>query len=199
MSKKAALYARVSTENQELDRQEEKLESWAENQDIEYELYSEKVSSIKERPEFEKILDNIENYDLVVVTKIDRFARSIQDFLQRIDRVRNHGAEFKAIDQPINTQDEIYGDFLLKQLALFADLERKMIRRRLEEGYKEAKEEGRVGRPNKLTEDEKDWVAEKYEKGASYKYIRLLLKDEKGKEVSQSTIGRVLREKGLTG
>ncbi|MFB6158250.1 MAG: recombinase family protein [Candidatus Nanohalobium sp.] len=159
---KAALYARVSTQNQDLEPQEEKLREHAEQEDWNFDLYSEKASSIKERPEFEKIMQNIEDYDKVVVTKIDRFARSLQDFLERINKVRENGAEFQALDQPINTEDEMYGEFLLNQLALFADLERKMIRRRMEEGFEKAKQEGKVGRPSSLTESEKESIALKY-------------------------------------
>lgn len=191
MSEKIALYARVSTENQNLERQKEKLTEWVENEDAEYDLYSEKASSIKERPEFEKIMENIEEYDYIVVTKIDRFARSIQDFIQRITKVRDAHTEFKAIDQPINTDDEIYGDFLLNQLVLFAELERKMIRRRLEEGYKDALEDGRVGRPEELDDTEKEKVAGLYERGASWEFLI----DEF--EVSKGTIRKALREKGV--
>jgi len=60
--------------------------------------------------------------------------------------IKDGGAEFVAIDQPINTDDELLGDLTLKMLALFAEFERKMIRKRLEEGYQEALGPGQ-GRP----------------------------------------------------
>lgn len=189
---KAALYARVSTDNQDLEPQEEKLRRHAEREGWDFDLYSEKASSIKERPEFEKIMQDIEDYDKVVVTKIDRFARSLQDFLERINKVRESGAEFQALDQPINTEDEMYGEFLLNQLALFADLERKMIRRRMEEGFEKAKQEGKVGRPSSLTESEKESIALKYSE-KSYSYSSLAHEYN----VSESTVYRVLKEKDL--
>ena len=187
---KAALYARVSTDNQKLEPQEEKLREYAERKDWDFDLYSEKSSSIKERPEFEKIMQDIKDYDKVVVTKIDRFARSLQDFLERINKVRESGAEFQALDQPINTEDEMYGEFLLNQLALFADLERKMIRRRMEEGFKKAKQEGKVGRPSSLSEGQKESIALRYSE-KSYSYSSLAHEYD----VSESTIYRTLKEK----
>ena len=187
---KVALYARVSTENQDLDSQEEKLVSHAEAQDWNYVLKSEKVSSIDERPEFEDIMDNLDSYDKLVVTKIDRFARSITDFNERMEFLDRHDVEFEAIDQPINTEDDVYGDFILKMLALFAELERKMIRRRMEEGFEKAKEEGRVGRSSALSDTEKDQVEALYS-NKSYSYESLAEEFD----VSVSTIYRCLKER----
>lgn len=187
---KVALYARVSTENQELDSQEDKLVNHAEAQDWDYELKSEKVSSIDERPEFEDIMSNLDKYDKLVVTKIDRFARSITDFNERMEFLDRHDVEFEAIDQPINTEDDVYGDFILKMLALFAELERKMIRRRMEEGFEKAKEEGRVGRSCALSDTEKDQVEALYS-NKSYSYESLAEEFD----VSVSTIYRCLKER----
>ena len=187
---KVALYARVSTENQELDSQQDKLVNHAEAQDWDYELKSEKVSSIDERPEFEDIMSSLDTYDKLVVTKIDRFARSITDFNERMEFLDRHNVEFEAIDQPINTEDDVYGDFILKMLALFAELERKMIRRRMEEGFEKAKEEGRVGRSSALSKTEKDQVEALYS-NKSYSYESLA----KEFDVSVSTIYRCLKER----
>lgn len=191
---RAALYARVSTANQELGPQVEKLEQYADRHGYEHDLYEEQVSSIKERPKFEEIMDNLEQYDVVVVTKIDRFARSIRDFTERINDLQMEGVDFEAVDQPINTGDEVYGDFLLKQLALFAELERKMIRRRMEEGFEKAKAEGRVGRPSKLTDEEKSEVAMLYRE-MKYSYASLARKYD----CDESTIYRALKEEGVIG
>jgi len=197
MTKKVALYCRVSTDNQELDSQIEKLESWAERNNLEYDIYSEKVSSIKERPKFEKIMNNLDKYDKLVVTKIDRFARSVRDFIQRYNKLDEEGVDFQAIDQPINTDDELYGDFMLKQLSLFAELERKMIRRRLKDGFKKAHKEGRVGRPRKIQgkagKDCKEW----YKQGASYPFILARLKKDYDLDVSRSSLYRFFKKEGV--
>lgn len=194
MTEKVALYARVSTKNQDLEDQVEKLEGYADSHGYDYDLFDEQVSSIDERPEFQDIMDNLSEYDKVVVTKIDRFARSIRDFTERINDLKDEGVEFEAVDQPINTEDEVYGDFMMKMLALFAELERKMIRRRLEEGFEKAKEEGRVGRPEALSESEKDQIELLYsEKSYSWESLQNEF------DVSRSTVYRVLKERGAVG
>jgi len=192
-AKIAALYARVSTDNQDLNRQEDKLIDWATSHGYDYTLFSEKVSSIRERPQFETIMENVEEYDVIAVTKIDRFGRSIQDILEKVQLIKDEGAEFVAIDQPINTDDELLGDLTLKMMALFAEFERKMIRKRLEEGYREALAQDRVGRPSKLDEAEGDEIERMYEKGASYKFLA------NHYDVSVSTIYRVLKSRGAVG
>lgn len=191
MSETVALYARVSTENQDLEDQVAKLERHAEAEGYDYDLYEEQVSSIDDRPEFQAIMAALSEYDKVVVTKIDRFARSIRDFTERINDLQDEDVEFEAVDQPINTDDEMYGDFLMKMLALFAELERKMIRRRLEEGFEKAKEEGRVGRPEALSEAEKDQIELLYSE-KNYSWASL----QEEFDVSRSTIHRTLKERG---
>jgi len=192
MSGKVALYARISTKNQDLDNQVEKLKNYAEEKGLDYDLYKEQVSSIKERPKFEKIMENLDQYDKVIVTKIDRFARSIRDFTERINDLELEGVDFEAVDQPINTDDEVYGDFLMKMLALFAELERKMIRRRMEEGFEKAKRENRVGRPSKLSEKDKDKIELLYTE-KSYSWASLANEFD----CSRSTIHRALKERGV--
>lgn len=191
---KAALYARVSTENQDLENQVEKLKRFADKeQEIEeFDLYQEKVSSIKERPQFEEILENLEEYDLVVVTKLDRFARSTKDLLQRLEQLEENDVDLRATDQPIKTDDELYGDIMLKLLGVFAEWERKMIRRRLKEGYDKAREEGRVGRPEKLEdpEERKELVA-LYNSG-HYTWEGLMEKYD----ISRAKLSEILNEEG---
>ncbi len=193
MTKKAALYGRVSTQNQSLDSQTDKLKAWAERKGYDYDLYTEKVSSIKERPKFEELMDNVEKYDIVAVTKIDRFGRSVQDILEKINEIKESGSDFVSIDQPIQTDDELYGDFLLKILSVVADFERKLIRRRMEEGFEKAKQEGRVGRPTKLSDEDREALKAMYKQGASYRYLANYF------DVSQSTIRNKLDEMGLIG
>jgi DNA invertase Pin-like site-specific DNA recombinase len=191
MAAKVALYARVSTDNQDLADQIKKLETHADANGYEYDLYDEQVSSIKDRPQFEQIMADLDQYDKIVVTKIDRFARSIRDFTERINQLRDASVEFEAVDQPIDTDDEVYGDFFLKMLALFAELERKMIRRRLEEGFQKAQDEGRVGRPEVLTKQERDQIEALYLQ-KKYKYETLAEQFD----VSKTTIYRTLKERG---
>ena len=195
MTEKVALYARVSTENQDLSNQVQKLKDYAEKEGAEYDLYSEKASSVKERPQFEELMENLEDYDYVVITKLDRFGRSLRQMLGNIEEVNERSGGIVVIDDQfsIDTRGDetLEQEIIRKFLSLFAEVERRMIRRRMEEGYEKAKEEGRVGRPEALTEDEKEELAGLYESG---RFTWKGLKEKYG--VSKSTISKALKEKG---
>jgi len=196
MSDKIALYARVSTENQDLDNQLTKLKDHAENENQEYDLYKEKASSVKEREQFNALMDNLENYQYVVITKLDRFGRSLRQMLSNIEEVNERSGGILVIDDQFNIdtrgkqtmQQKIMTNFL----SLFADVERRMIRRRMEEGYQKAKEEGRVGRPEALSEEEKEKLAAMYESG---RYTWKGLTEEF--DCSKSVISKALKEKNV--
>lgn len=196
MTAECALYARVSTDNQELENQEEKLKDWAEKEDYSYDLYSEKVSSISDRPRFEELKEKVHSYDILVVTKIDRFGRSTRDILQNIDYLNEAECALVVLDQPIDLREgSMYGEIMTKLLSVFADFERQMIRQRMEEGFEKAKEEGRVGRPRKLSEQQASEAEEYYEKGWSISQIHSFLKGKYGIEVSRKTVDRELKRR----
>ena len=198
---KAACYARVSTKNQDLDRQIEKLEDYCNYKDWDYNIYSEKRSSVKDRPKLEKIFNNLNSFDCLVVTKLDRFARSTKDMISRIDTLDSEDVELVIIEQNIDTST-MEGDLMLKILMAFAEFERKMIRERLSEGYREALEEGRVGRNKKISGEVESDFREWWEKyGGSPSVIRALLDSRHGVQVSNKTVYNTadrlgLREKG---
>ena len=191
---KAALYARVSTKNQDLTDQIEKLESWAEDEGVEYDLFQEQASSVKERPQFEELMNSLEEYDFVVITKLDRFGRSLRQMLENIEEVNERSGGIIVIDDEfsIDTRGEqtMEQKIMTNFLSLFADVERRMIRRRMEQGYEKAKEEGRVGRPEELSEEEKEDLAALYESGR-YRWKGLTEKFD----VSKGTIRKALKEK----
>lgn len=196
--KKVALYARVSTKNQSLDNQVDKLKSWAEDKELDYELFKERVSSVKERPEFNRLMDNLEDYSFVVITKLDRFGRSLRQMLANIDEVNERTEGIVVIDDQfsIDTRGEetLEQNIIRNFLSLFADVERKMIRRRLEEGYRKAQKDGRVGRPEALSEEEKKELVALYESG-HYSWEGLKEKFD----ISKGTISNILKERGVLG
>lgn len=191
---KAALYARVSTKNQDLTDQIDKLESWAEDEGVEYDLFQEQASSVKERPQFEELMNSLEEYDYVVITKLDRFGRSLRQMLENIEEVNERSGGIIVIDDEfsIDTRGEqtMEQKIMTNFLSLFADVERRMIRRRMEQGYEKAKEEGRVGRPEELSEEDKEELAALYESGR-YRWKGLTEKFD----VSKGTIRKALKEK----
>lgn len=195
MSEKVALYGRVSTKNQDLDNQVDKLERWADKEGVDYDLFAEQVSSVKERGEFDKLMENLEDYDYIAIDKLDRFGRSLRQMLTNIDEVNNRSGGIVVIDDQfsIDTRGEetLEQEIIRKFLSLFAEVERKMIRRRMKEGYDRAREEGRVGRPEALSEEEKKELVALYESG---RYTWKGLKEKFG--VSKNTISKALKEKG---
>jgi len=195
---KYVCYARVSTKNQELENQEKKLKRFCEAHGHDYELYSEKVSSIAERPKLNRIFQNLEEYDAFVVTKMDRFARSMKDLIVRIEKLESKGVDFITTEQPIDTSTK-YGKLMFNILGAFAEFERKMIRERMEEGFRKAQENGEVGRPRKITEEVEKKFREWWDKGYGPSVIQAFLESEYDISVSYDTIYRTADRLNLRG
>lgn len=133
-------YARVSTEDQNLAGQRETL--IAAGCSV---LFEEKASGgSRARPQLAQALYNIKPGDTLVVTKIDRLARSLAHLLELIERLTAIGASFKSLSDPIDTTGPT-GRLVLQMLGAVAEFERALIRERTVTGLKHAKSQGRVG------------------------------------------------------
>ena len=140
-------YARVSTQDQLLDLQLDALKK----ADCE-EIFSEKVSGVKtDRPELTKLLSSLRKGDMVIVWKLDRLGRSIQDLINVVTTIKNLGAEFTSIHDGINTTTAT-GRFTFNIFASLAEFEREIIRERTFAGLAAARIRGKKGgRPSGLT------------------------------------------------
>ena len=198
MSKKVALYGRVSTKNQSLDEQEKKLLEWADEEGYEnYDLLTERVSSVKERPKFKEIMNNLEDYDIFAVTDLDRFGRSTRDILAQVDEMKEKDVDFVTIEQFFDFRDEnsmgsAMRELMLQIMSSFAEFERKIKRKRMEEGYDRALEEGKVGRPEKLNQEQRQYVIQKFEDGIPVASIKRRVNDKYDKDISRSPIDRII-------
>src|SRR5687768_14797403 len=137
-------YARVSTTDQDLGIQLEALR--AAGCEI---IRKEKVSgsSTKSRPELAAIMDFIREGDTLVVTRIDRLARSIGDLQDIMRALKAKGAMLRATEQPIDTSTAA-GKAFLDMLGVFAEFETNLRRERQLEGIAKAKAAGVYkGRP----------------------------------------------------
>ena len=137
-------YARVSTEDQSLDIQEAKLKAAGCAL-----VRSEKRSGTTTagRPELQTVLDFLRQGDVLVVTRIDRLARSIGDLQDIVRSVKAKGASLKATEQPIDTSTAA-GKAFLDMLGVFAEFETNLRRERQLEGIAKAKLAGVYkGRP----------------------------------------------------
>jgi DNA invertase Pin-like site-specific DNA recombinase len=141
-------YARVSTKDQHLTGQIAELEAAGCAK-----VFHEKVSGAKsDRAELAKVLGRLDTGDVLVVTRLDRLARSTRDLLNVIDAVTKRGAGFKSLKDTWADTTSPHGRLMLTILGGLAEFERDLIRARTGEGRKRAQERGvKFGRPRKLT------------------------------------------------
>ena len=134
-------YARVSTEEQHLDAQISALEATGAER-----IFSEKISGTKRaRPELDRMIEQLHDGDVVVVTKYDRLSRSLQDLLSIVEAVRDQGAGFRSLAEGIDTTTPA-GRLVFHVFASIAQFERERISERTKEGLVAARGRGRVER-----------------------------------------------------
>jgi len=131
-------YARVSTIDQDLTTQRDALK--AAGCEV---IREEKASgtSTNGRRELATVLDFLRAGDVLVVTRIDRLARSVGDLQTIVATIRDKGAALQATDQPIDTTTAA-GKAFLDMLGVFAEFETNLRRERQMEGINRAKTEG---------------------------------------------------------
>ena len=132
-------YARTSTIEQEagLEAQIRDLETAGVEK-----VFAEQVSSIAPRLELERALDFIREGDTLIVTKLDRLARSVKDLLEIVDRVQAKGAALKILAMDLNTQTS-HGRLVLQLLGAIAEFERALMLERQIEGIRRAQALGK--------------------------------------------------------
>lgn len=133
-------YARVSTDDQTLDSQIDALTvAGAET------VFSEKkTGKNRERAELTKLLENLREGDVVVVTKYDRLARSLRDLIEIVELIRERGAGFRSLGEDIDTTTPA-GRLVFHVFGSIAEFERERIVERTKEGLAAARKRGRVG------------------------------------------------------
>jgi DNA invertase Pin-like site-specific DNA recombinase len=131
-------YARVSSNEQDLTIQNERLLN-AGCEIIRLEKQS--GTSLTKREELKTILSFLRSDDILVVTKIDRLARSVIDLQNIVGEIKNKNAFLEIIDQPINTSTAS-GKAFLDMLGVFAEFENNIRRERQMEGIQKAKLKG---------------------------------------------------------
>src|SRR6267142_2495407 len=141
-------YARCSTEQQDTEAQIASLKQAGAEK-----VYSEKVSgAITDRKELRRAVESLTCGDLLVVTRLDRLARSTRDLLNILAEVSAKGAKFKSISDAWADTTTPHGELMITVLAGLATFERHLIKSRTGEGRARAKLRGvRFGRKPKLT------------------------------------------------
>jgi len=141
-------YARVSTKGQELAGQIAELMAAGCAK-----VFREKASGAKtDRPELARVIRGLEVGDVLIVTRLDRLARSTRDLLNVLDAVAKQGAGFRSLKDAWADTTTPHGRLMLTVLGGLAEFERELIRARTGEGRKRAQDRGvKFGRPSKLT------------------------------------------------
>jgi DNA invertase Pin-like site-specific DNA recombinase len=137
-------YARVSTEQQELDRQIDALVRYGVVNDQEH-LFTEKMTGTKaSRPELEKVKLKARKGDTVVVESLSRLGRSTKDLLALIDDWDSKGVNLVSLKENMDTKTPT-GRLLLTVLSAICQFERDITVQRTNEGLKSARARGRKG------------------------------------------------------
>ncbi|KPF78335.1 resolvase [alpha proteobacterium AAP81b] len=166
-------YARVSTDDQDLRLQRAALTEAGCGR-----IYEEKVSGARrDRPELARLLDNARSDDVLVVTRLDRLARSTRDLLDIAEQLNDVGTGLRSLGEPWADTTSPAGRMVLTVFAGIAEFERALINQRTSAGRTAAKARGvRFGRPLKLSAEQIALGRRLIEEGTSVREVAKLLK-----------------------
>jgi DNA invertase Pin-like site-specific DNA recombinase len=175
-------YARVSTRDQDLTGQVAELTAAGCAR-----VFTEKASGAKgDRAELAKVLRKLTQGEVLVVTRLDRLARSTRDLLNVIDALTKKGADFKSLRDTWADTTTPHGRLMVTVLGGLAEFERELIRARTGEGRKHARDRGvRFGRPPKLTPHQRQEALRRLADGETQAAIARTF------NVDATTIGRL--------
>jgi DNA invertase Pin-like site-specific DNA recombinase len=175
-------YARVSTDGQTLAAQDAALHTAGCAK-----VYGEKISGARsDRPELAKLLKRLEPGDVLIVTRLDRLARSTRDLLNILHQLGERSVGFKSLADAWADTTTPHGRLLVTMLAGIAEFERELIKARTGEGRKRAQARGvRFGRPPALTPHQRQEALQRLAAGETQTDIA------RSYNVSHVTIGRL--------
>jgi len=175
-------YARVSTDGQSLAAQDAELHAAGC-----VKVYAEKISGARSnRPELAKVLKRLETGDVLIVTRLDRLARSTRDLLNVLDDIAKRGAGFKSVHDAWADTTSAHGRLMVTILAGLAEFERELILTRTSDGRARAKARGvKFGRPTALTPHQRQEAIQRLANGEVQADVA------RSFNVSQATISRL--------
>ena len=175
-------YARVSTDGQSLGAQHAQLHAAGC-----VKVYAEKISGARSnRPELAKMLKRLDTGDVLIVTRLDRLARSTRDLLNTLDDIAKRGAGFKSLADTWADTTSAHGRLMVTILAGLAEFERELILARTSDGRVRAKARGvKFGRPAALTAHQRQEALQRLGNGEAQADLA------RSYGVSQATISRL--------
>ena len=178
-------YARVSTEQQNLDRQLDMLQKYGVDH-----IYNEKMTGTKRnRPELEKLLERLIEGDTVVVESLSRLGRSTKDLIWLMETFNAKGVNLVSLKESIDTTTST-GKLLFTLMSAIAQFERDVIADRTREGLNSARARGRKGGRPRTDSDKLRKAIKLYN---TQQYSLAEIEDMTG--VKRSTLYRGIRSK----
>ena len=179
-------YARVSTGLQNLNLQEYQLNQYGCEK-----IFSDHISGSKsKRPGLDKAIEFARSGDTIVVWRLDRLGRNMEDLITLVNELNNRGVSFHSLEENITMdKSSSTGQLLFHLFAAFAEFERNLILERSSAGRIAARARGRYGgRPEKLNKQDLTLLKTLYDNGTPIKTIAEQWK------VSRTTIYRYLNK-----
>src|SRR5271168_3410971 len=177
-------YARVSTDGQSVDAQVRQLRAAGARQ-----VFREVASGAKtDRAQLRRVLAQLDAGDVLMVTRLDRLARSTRDLLNTLAQISAQGAGFRSLADAWADTTTAHGRLMLTVLGGLAEFERDLIRTRTGEGRARAVARGqRMGRPPKLTPHQQREAIKRRDRGEES-----LTEIGRSYNVSAATISRLV-------
>ncbi len=191
--KKVCLYARVSTKEQDCERQLIELREVAENHDYEVvaEYVDEGISGAKKsRPALDKMLKDAmsRKFSVVMTLELSRLGRSVSNMCEIVEILKSKKIDLFIKNQNVDTST-IVGEFFFNIMNSVAQYEKDLIRERVVSGLENARKKGRIGgRPTNLNEETKNKIIEMKRNKVGLKKIAVETK------CGVSTIRKFLKE-----
>src|SRR5262249_23705120 len=179
-------YARTSTVDQDygLDAQIEALKDAGCDPEF---INREKVSSVANRPKLDEVLKHLRKGDTLVVTKLDRLARSLRDLLRIVDLIQGKKAALRILGTDIDTGTPT-GKLMLNLLGSFAEFERQIMLERQRAGIARAKAEGKFKGRKPTARAKSEAIMQLHGQGVAAAEIAHRL------EVSRASVYRVIED-----
>jgi len=149
---KVVIYCRTSKTDQNPENQKIELEHYAKAMGYDYKIFEEQESTRKTRPIKNKIFQEAlgKKWDLILVWKLDRWARSMQELINDLELLKQNNVQFRTLKENLILDDNPTNKLMINILSSFAQFERDIIRERTLAGLERARQQGKkLGRPRK--------------------------------------------------
>ena len=152
-------YARVSTIDQNLDRQLDLLKAYGVEK-----IFTEKVTGKKfDRPELLRMIDQLRDGDVVIVSELTRLSRSTKDLFAIVEQIQGRGANIRSLKETWLDTTTPHGKLMFTIFAGLSQFEADLTAQRTREGLVSARARGRLGGRPKVSTDKSDMALKMYD------------------------------------